>query len=160
MFNFLNRKEGGFLVAPQNGRVASLREIPDEVFSEKILGDGVAIVPSDDDVVSPVRGEVVQVADTGHAFCIRSDDGVEILIHIGVNTIGLKGKGFTSFVSSGQRVNAGDLIGKADIKLIEQSGYPIHTAVLITNMQDIKDIDLAEGSAEAGKTKIIFYTKN
>lgn len=159
MFDFLNKKEGGFLVAPQTGRVTSLREIPDEVFSEKILGDGVAIVPSENDIVSPVRGEIVQVADTGHAFCIRSDDGVEILIHVGVDTIGLKGRGFTSFASKGQRVKAGDLIGKADLKLIEQSGYPTHTAVLITNMHDVKSLDIVEGSADAGKTKIIFYSK-
>jgi sugar PTS system EIIA component len=159
LFNFLNKKEGGTMVAPQTGRVGSIREIPDEVFSEKILGDGVAIIPSEDDVVSPVKGEVVQVADTGHAFCIRSDDGVEILIHVGVDTIGLKGRGFTSFVSSGQKVRAGDLIGKADIKFIEKSGYSTHTAVLITNMRDIKDVDFVQGPAEAGKTEIVSYSK-
>ncbi len=148
------------MVSPQTGRIASLREIPDEVFSEKILGDGIAIVPSEENIVSPVKGEIVQVADTGHAFCIRSDDGVEILIHVGVDTIGLKGRGFDSFVSEGQKVNAGDLIGKADIKLIEQSGYPTHTAVLITNMHDLKDIQLEQGPAEAGKTQIISYNKN
>jgi glucose-specific phosphotransferase system IIA component len=159
VFSLLNGDGEGVIVAPQTGRVASLREIPDEVFSEKILGDGVAIIPSEDDVVSPVNGEVVQVADTGHAFCIRSDDGVDILIHVGVDTIGLRGKGFTSFVSGGQKVNAGDLIGKADIKFIEQNGFPTYTAVLITNMYDIKEIEVSEGPAEAGKTKVIFYSK-
>ncbi len=159
MFNFLNKKKMGYIISPQTGRIISIRGIPDEVFSEKILGDGAAVIPSEDDIVSPVNGEIVQVADTGHAFCIRSDDGVEILIHVGVDTIGLKGRGFKSFVSAGQKVKAGDLIGRADIKLIEQSGYPTHTAILITNMHDIEDINLMEGSAEAGKTNIISYSK-
>lgn len=159
MFNFLNKNEVGCIISPQTGKVISVRGIPDEVFSEKILGDGAGIIPSEDDILSPVKGEIVQVADTNHAFFIKSDDGVEILIHVGVDTIGLKGRGFQSFVSAGQKVNVGDLIGRADIKLIEQNGYPTHTAVLITNMHDMESIQLIEGPAEAGKTKIISYNK-
>lgn len=148
-----------FMVAVQTGRVVSTRKVPDEVFSEKILGDGVAIIPSDDDVVSPVDGEVVQVAETRHAFCIRSDDGLDILVHIGVDTVKLNGEGFESFVTDGQKIKAGDLLGKADIKLIEQRGYPAYTVVLITNMSEIKDIKTIFGDAEKGITKIISYEK-
>ena len=159
MFEFFKKNNEKCLVAVQTGKVISIKEVPDEVFSEKILGDGVAIIPSEDDVVSPVDGEVIQVAETGHAFCIRSDDGMDILIHIGVDTINLKGEGFESFVSAGQKIRAGDLIGKANIKLIEERGYPTHTAILITNMGELKDMKTIFGSAEKGKTKIVSYIK-
>ena len=117
-----------FIISPQTGRITSLREIPDEVFSEKILGDGAAIVPEENIVVSPVDGEIVQLADAGHVYCIKSDDGLDILIHIGVDTIGMKGKGFKYFVKVGQKVKAGEPIGEADISLIEENGYSLFAA--------------------------------
>lgn len=159
MFGFFGKKDEKYLVAVQTGKVISIRKVPDEVFSEKILGDGVAIIPSEDDVVSPVDGEIVQIAETGHAFCIRSEDGVEILIHIGIDTVNLKGEGFESFVSVGQKVKAGDLIGKADIKLIEKRGYPTHTVVLVTNMNDLKCMKPIFGHAKIGETRIVSYRK-
>lgn len=146
------------MVSPQNGRVTTVLEIPDEVFSEKILGDGVAIIPTSDEIVSPVDGEIIQIAETGHAFCIRSEDGVEILIHVGVDTVSLKGRGFVSLVKVGQKVNAGDLIGTADLEMIKENGYPTHTAMLITNMSIIDTIEVHSGRAEAGKTVALSYT--
>ncbi len=148
-----------FLISPQTGRITSLREIPDEVFSEKILGDGAAIVPEENIVVSPVDGEIVQLADAGHVYCIKSDDGLDILIHIGVDTIGMKGKGFKYFVKVGQKVKAGEPIGEADINLIEENGYSTYTALLVTNMNSIKNINYIPCQAKAGKTSIIAYTK-
>ena len=159
MFRFIGKKDEKYLLAVQTGKVISIRKVPDEVFSEKILGDGVAIIPSEDDVVSPVDGEIVQIAETGHAFCIRSEDGVDILIHIGIDTVNLKGEGFESFVSVGQKVKAGDKMGKANIKLIKEKGYPIHTAVVITNMNDLKDMKPIFGNAKIGETKIVSYRK-
>lgn len=162
MFDFLHKENVTYplyMLAPMSGDAISVREIPDEVFSEKILGDGVAIVPSSGKIVSPVNGEIVQVAETGHAFCIHAGDGPEILIHIGVDTVGLKGKGFETFVKKGQKVTAGEAIGNADLKLIEECGLPTHTAILITNMQIIDDLNPITGEAEAGKTKILFYSK-
>lgn len=159
MFGFIGEKDGKYLLAVQTGEVISIRKVPDEVFSEKILGDGVAIIPSEDDVVSPVDGEIIQIAETGHAFCIRSEDGVDILIHIGIDTVNLKGEGFESFVSVGQKVKAGEKIGKANIKLIEEKGYPTHTAVVITNMNDLKDMKPIFGNAKIGETKILSYRK-
>lgn len=146
------------MVSPQDGRVTTVLEIPDEVFSEKILGDGLAVVPTSDRIVSPVDGEIIQVAETGHAFCIRSDDGVEILIHIGVDTVGLRGKGFVSFVGVGKKVKAGEPIGTADLEMIKENGYPTHTAVLITNMGVIDTMEVHPGQAEAGKTVALSYT--
>ena len=159
MFNFGHKKFKEFMVSPMTGRMVSLREIPDEVFSEKIIGDGAAIIPEEDIVVSPIDGEIVQIADTGHAFCIHSNDGLDVLVHIGVNTVNMKGEGFESFVSVGQKVKKGEKIGTADVNLIEEKGYSLHSAVLITNMQEIEDLETYFGEAQAGKTKLILYKK-
>lgn len=158
MFNF-KKETSNFFVSPQSGRAVSIMEIPDEVFSEKILGDGVGIIPQYDIIVSPVDGKIVQIADTKHAFCITSDDGIDIMIHVGVDTVGLKGQGFECNVSVGQHVKAGEKIGSADIKFIQEKGYPLHTAVLVTNMSSVDKFDPIYGSVEAGVTKVIEYTK-
>ncbi len=154
-----NGEEEHSIIAPMTGGAVSVTAIPDEVFSEKLLGDGVAIIPDEGEVVSPVNGKIIQVADTYHAFGIRSDDGLDILVHIGVDTVGLKGKGFKVFVENGQEVQIGDRIAKVDVKFIEASGFPTHTALLITNINEIKNIKCFIGLVEAGKTKIITYDK-
>lgn len=148
-----------YLVSPQTGKVVSIRKIPDDVFSEKILGDGVAVIPTEDEVCSPVNGVVVQIAETGHAFCIKSDDGLEILIHLGVDTVALKGQGFKSLVSVGQKIKAGEIIAYEDVKFVEKKGYHTHTAIVITNMAAVEEICCTEGPVEAGVTKIISYKK-
>ena len=147
------------MVSPMNGEMVSLAEVPDEVFSKKIIGDGAAVIPRDNTIVSPVDGEIVQVADTGHAFCIRSVDDLDVLLHIGVDTVNMKGNGFESFVSVGQKVKKGEKIGAADIALIAREGYPLHSVVLITNMQDIENMEIYSGMAQAGRTKLISYTR-
>ena len=158
MFN-LKKEMNNFFVSPQSGRAVSMMEIPDDVFSEKILGDGVAIIPREDVVVSPVDGKIVQIADTKHAFCITSDDGIDVLIHVGVDTVGLKGQGFECNVSVGQHVKTGEKLGSADIEFIKEKGYPLHTAVLITNMSDVSEFEPIYGTVKAGETKIAKYTK-
>lgn len=152
-------KKKSNILAPQSGKCVSVIEIPDEVFSEKILGDGVAIIPNKNEVVSPVDGEIVQIAETGHAFCIRSSDGLDIMIHIGIDTVKLKGEGFKSFVKSGDTVNKGDLIATADLEFIKSQGFPIHTAMLITNLHEINLIKQNYGEVEKGKTSVIEYNK-
>ncbi len=159
MFKFFKKFDESFIVSPMSGKMVSVREIPDEVFSEKIIGDGAAVIPEEGTIVSPVDGEIIQVADTGHAFCIRSKDGLDILLHIGVDTVNMRGEGFEPFVAVGQKVKAGEKIGRADIELIERKGYPLHSAVLITNMQEIESIKFYTGNALAGKTELISYKK-
>lgn len=155
----VDEKDKKFIISPQTGRVTSVREIPDEVFSEKILGDGAAIVPEENIIVSPVDGQIIQLADAGHVYCLKSDDGLDILIHVGVDTIGMKGKGFKYFVKAGQKVKAGEPIGEADIELIKEYGYSTYTAILITNMSSVIETEYIPGEAQAGKTKIISYAK-
>lgn len=147
------------MISPQTGRCVAINEIPDEVFSEKILGDGVAILPSENEVVSPVDGVIQQVAQTGHAFCIKSNDELEVMIHIGVDTVNLGGKGFECFVKKGDIVHKGDKIAFADIDFITKNGYPTHTALLITNFNEIKDMKTFYGDVKMGKDTVIEYIK-
>ena len=159
MFGFKKKKEEKGLVATQDGTVIALSEVPDEAFSEKMLGDGAAIIPTSDEICSPVDGTIIQVTDTLHAYGIQSDDGLDILVHVGINTVELKGEGFTALVKEGDKVKAGDVIAKADLSLIKSKGYETHTPILITNMDDIKEISFIEGSAQAGKTVMVTYSK-
>lgn len=148
-----------FISSPQSGECVPITEIPDEVFSEKILGDGVAIIPSENEVVSPVDGEIIQIAETNHAFCIRSSDGLDLMIHIGVDTVKLNGQGFKSLVKNGDTVRKGDPIAVADIEFIKKNNFPVHTAMLITNLYEVGSLKQNYGKVEIGKSVIIEYTK-
>jgi len=154
---FQNKKNKNVVLAPQTGKIIPITEVPDPVFSGKVLGDGIGIVPSDSKVVAPVDGTVVQVADTLHAVCMQGDNGAEIIIHLGIDTVKLKGKGFTCHVKSGQHVSAGDLLMDMDIRFIKNAGYDVTTPCIITNMDKVKNISAEVGNAEAGKTVILKY---
>lgn len=145
------------LLAPQTGKILALSEVPDPVFSGKVLGDGIAMQPTSQKVVSPVSGTIVQIADTMHAVCIESDDGLEILLHMGLDTVKLGGKGFVCLVKVGQHVKAGEHIMDMDLGFIESQGYKTITPCLITNMDHVKSFNASVGSAEAGKTVVLQY---
>ena len=98
------------IASPVNGRAIPIKDVPDPVFAEKVLGDGCALIPSDGRIYSPVDGVVSTVAETRHAYGFSSDDGMEILVHFGLETVSLKGEGFKSLVSVGERVKKGDLV--------------------------------------------------
>lgn len=155
MFGFKKKSK---IFASQNGRAVALSEVPDPAFSEKMLGDGVAIIPEDDTVLSPVSGTVIDVTNTLHAYCIQTEDGLDVLIHIGINTVELKGEGFKSLVAAGDKVKAGQPLAEADIKFLKDKGYQLYTPILITNMDAIKDISVSTGSTQAGKTCVITYS--
>ncbi|WP_223703027.1 PTS sugar transporter subunit IIA [Sutcliffiella deserti] len=121
------------LVAPISGKVISLEEVPDPVFSEKMMGDGVAIEPTEGTVVSPVNGEIIQFSPTKHAIGIRSETGVEILIHVGLETVGMKGEGFEGLVKVGDKVTAGTRLLSFDVDLIKEKAQSIVTPLIITN---------------------------
>ncbi len=156
---FGRKKQKKKIIAPQTGLCVGIEEVPDEVFSDKLLGEGVAIIPTENEVKSPVTGTVVQVFDTLHAYSIKSDDGLEILVHIGLNTLELKGEGFTVKVKDGDRVNAGDVLCEADIKFIKEKGYEIYTPVVITNADEVKDLEDLKGKVIGGETTIMEYKK-
>ena len=152
------KKKKSELAATQDGDCIALDMVPDQAFSEKLLGDGVAIIPRDNIVHSPADGKVVQVFETKHAYSIKTDDGLEFLVNIGINTVELKGEGFTPKVSEGQSVKKGDVLCETDIELIRKKGYEIYTPILITNMQNVKSFNTILGNVRAGESTVIEYT--
>ncbi|MFE0624853.1 beta-glucoside-specific PTS transporter subunit IIABC [Priestia aryabhattai] len=128
------------IVSPLTGVVKSLAEVDDQVFASEAMGKGIAIEPTVGKAVSPVNGIVTTVFPTGHAIGITSDDGAEILIHIGINTVQLEGRYYTSVVKQGDRVSQGDLLVNFDIEKIKEAGYPVTTPVIITNTDRYIDI--------------------
>lgn len=133
------------VMAPVAGTVQSLSEVPDATFAEKTLGDGAAILPSEGKVIAPVDGVIATIMDSRHGIMIRSDDGLELLIHVGLDTVNLKGKYFTSHIKSGDRVKKGDLMLEFDMDGIKKEGYPLITPVVVTNSADyIKVVCMCE----------------
>jgi PTS system glucose-specific IIA component len=159
MFNRLFKKKAKkevTVVAPVSGRVIPLEQVPDPVFSQKLAGDGIAIQPSDGVLVAPFDGKVSHLFHTNHAISLQSDAGLEILIHIGIDTVKLNGKGFASFVKTGDQVKAGDVLVTFDIPTLEEAGCPTVTPVLITDEKQVAEKNFSPGSAvTAGKEEII-----
>ena len=143
MFNFFKGKEkGNVLYAPCKGKVVPLTEVPDPTFSEKLLGDGFAVIPTEGKVYAPEDAEVTMVFDTLHAITLTSSQGAEILIHIGLDTVTLKGAPFTAHVAAGDKVKKGDLLMDVDLDKIKEAGLNTITPVLICNTDDYEKISL------------------
>ncbi|WP_062352494.1 PTS sugar transporter subunit IIA [Bacillus kwashiorkori] len=121
------------LTAPLTGTLLPLEQVPDPVFSEKMMGDGIAIEPTEGKVVSPVDGEILQVFPTKHAVGIKANNGAEILIHIGLETVGMGGEGFTAHVAEGSKVKQGDLLITVDLDLVKEKAKSTITPMIITN---------------------------
>ncbi|MBQ7215156.1 MAG: PTS glucose transporter subunit IIA, partial [Synergistaceae bacterium] len=139
------------LYAPVAGKYITLKEIADGVFSEGMLGQGCGIIPEGTTMLSPVNGEVVSIADSLHAVGIKSDDGAEILIHVGLDTVAMKGKGFKPLVKVGDRVKAGQKVLSFDMGAIVAAGHSATSAFIITNTDECKILDFKTGqSYEAG----------
>lgn len=137
--------KGGIEIgAPIPGKLVSIGEVNDPTFSEEILGKGVAIQPADNRIVSPVDGTVGTVFPTGHAVAVVSEEGAEVLIHIGLDTVQLDGKHFTIHTEEGKKVKKGDLLLEADLEQIKAEGYDIITPVIICNSDDFSEIRKAE----------------
>ncbi|WP_412996092.1 PTS glucose transporter subunit IIA [Neobacillus sp. 3P2-tot-E-2] len=131
---------------PLEGEIVPLDVVPDPVFSQKMIGDGFAINPTSGTVVSPVDGEVISVFPTKHAVSLKSTDGREILIHVGLETVTLNGEGFTSFVSDGERVKKGQKLLEADLEFIKERVPSIITPVIFTNLTENEKVVIeAEG---------------
>lgn len=147
------------LVAICDGTVKPLSEVPDPVFSQKMAGDGVAIEPTSDIIVAPADGELSLVFNTKHAFAMTLDNGIELLVHVGLETVSLNGEGFEQLAEAGQKIKAGTPILKIDREFIKSKGLPLITPVLITNPDSTKSISGKEGvTTTAGSTVILEYT--
>ncbi len=128
------------LLSPLRGTVIPLSEVSDPTFAQEILGKGCAIIPSSGILTSPADGVVDSVPETKHAIMMSADEGVEILMHIGIDTVELKGKHFRAFVSAGDKVHAGDPLLEFDIEAIKKEGYDLSTPMIITNSDNFTDI--------------------
>ncbi|MFF3021896.1 PTS glucose transporter subunit IIA [Gottfriedia sp. NPDC057948] len=147
--------------APLTGEIHPLSEVPDPVFAEKMMGDGFAITPSEGVVVAPFDGEIVQVFHTKHAIGIRSNEGVEILIHVGLETVKLNGEGFDAHITEGQKVNAGDHLLTFNIDYIKENAKSTITPVIFTNGGDaLENIKVtATGSIQRGSDAAVATLK-
>jgi len=142
--------------APVSGTVVPLAEVNDKVFASGALGNGIGIVPDHGQFYAPFAGTVVTAFPTGHAFGIKSADGIEVLIHIGIDTVQLEGKGFTAAVSQGQEVEAGDLLATVDLDAVKAAGYDTTTIMVVTNTAQFAAVLPAEGHRVAhGDTAIV-----
>lgn len=156
MLDSSNKEE--ILLAPISGRVINLAEVPDQVFSKKIAGDGVGIDSIGNTIVAPADGVVVLIFNTNHAFAMVLDNEIEILVHIGIDTIELEGKGFKRLVEEGTKVKAGEPIIEVDREFIEKRGYSLVTPIIITNPDITKEIKYnTDIIAEVGKDTVIYY---
>ena len=143
------------IFAPMSGTVVPLEQVPDEVFSKKLLGDGVAILPKEGKIYAPVDGEVATVAETLHAYGFLSKEGMEILIHVGLETVHLKGEGFISHVKAGDSVVRGDLIAEVDLDFLKSRDISAITPVVICNGAEDLDLQTADGEVTAGQDTLI-----
>ncbi|KON91625.1 PTS glucose transporter subunit IIA [Rossellomorea marisflavi] len=144
------------VVAPLSGTIKSLEEVPDPVFSQKMMGDGIAIVPDNGKVVSPVDGEIMQLFPTKHAVGIKAANGAELLIHIGLETVSMKGEGFEAHVSEGSKVQAGDPLITFDVRLVEEKAKSTITPIILTNGDDMGELVKKDGTkVEAGSGEIL-----
>lgn len=147
------------IYAPLSGEIVNIEDVPDVVFSEKIVGDGIAIRPNGNKIVAPVDGVVGKIFETNHAFSMESKEGVELFVHFGIDTVELKGEGFTRIAQEGQSVKRGDVIIEFDLALLEQKAKSVLTPVVISNMDEISNIEKKSGEVIAGESVVLVLKK-
>ena len=147
------------LTSPVNGTQIPLAEVADETFASEMLGATVAVEPADGKIVAPCDGEVSNIFETGHAVCITTEAGGELLIHIGIDTVKMDGKGFTKKVSDGDKVHAGDILVEADLEEIKNAGYQTTTMMILTNTDEFGNVTKAEPAEVKTTSKVMTLTK-
>ncbi len=150
-----NENNKTVILSPITGQAVALERVPDPVFSQKIIGDGMAVIPEDGKILSPVTGEVASVADTLHAFGFRSDDGLELLVHVGLETVALKGECFKVHVKAGDRIQAGELVAEVDLAFLAERKINPITPVLVCGGMEGKICKGQEGPVVGGKDDLI-----
>jgi PTS system N-acetylglucosamine-specific IIC component len=143
------------LVAPVSGEVVALEQVPDEAFASKAVGDGLAIRPTSSTVLSPAAGTVVKIFNTNHAFCLETENGAEIVVHMGLDTVGLEGKGFTRLVEEGAQVTAGQPVLEMDLAFLNANARSMISPVVVSNIDDYSGITLVAGqTVVAGESRL------
>ena len=161
LFNLFKGKDDkkdfdGKIFAPLNGKIVPVEEVPDAVFAEKMVGDGIAIEPSGGDLIlAPIDGKVEKIFDTNHAFSIVTDSGIELFVHFGIDTVQLEGKGFERLVEEGKTVKRGTPIIKYDYEFLKANAKTVITPVIISNRDEFAGLEKSSGDAVAGETKVL-----
>nr|WP_269812638.1 MULTISPECIES: N-acetylglucosamine-specific PTS transporter subunit IIBC [Proteus] len=144
------------MIAPFDGEVVALKEVPDEAFSSGVVGDGVAIKPTSNIVMAPATGTVVKIFDTNHAFCIETDNGVEIIVHMGIDTVALGGKGFKRLVEEGADVKVGQPILELDLEYLNANAKSMISPVIVSNIDDFDKIAEQVAGVVVGNKTVIY----
>ena len=147
------------IFAPLSGELVPIEEVPDVVFAEKIVGDGIAIKPSGNKMVAPCDGTIGKIFETNHAFSIESDSGLELFVHFGIDTVELRGEGFTRIAQEGQQVKKGDTIIEFDLALLEAKAKSTLTPVVISNMDEVKEVSKHSGAVTQAEDVIMRVKK-
>ncbi|KPU27378.1 hypothetical protein TR13x_04670 [Caloranaerobacter sp. TR13] len=155
MFKFFRRNKSRDILAPMMGKIINIENVPDEVFSQKMVGDGIAIEPTDGIAVAPCDGKIIQIFPTNHAIGIETEEGLQILIHIGIDTVELKGEGFKSYVNKGDYVKAGDKLLEVDLEYLKKNGKSIISPIVITNMELVDSLNKMKGYVKAFSDSIM-----
>lgn len=146
MFGIFKKKTLS-LKSPMDGEVIDITKVPDAVFSQKMVGDGFAVSPTNGSVKAPCKGKIAQIFPTNHAFGIVTEEGVEVLVHIGIDTVELKGEGFMRIAEVGAQVNEGDEIVRVDLEVLKANEKSMVTPVVITTPDKVKSIDVKLGAS-------------
>mgnify|MGYP000906640802 CR=1 FL=1 len=147
------------LVTPVSGQVLNLSEVNDNVFASGALGKGFAVKPDENIVVSPVKAEILSVYPTGHVYTMRTEDGAELLVHIGINTVALNGKGFVKFVKAGDKVLAGQQIGAFDREVVAEAGLDDTVIVVVTNAAEYSEVNIISTGQHSSNTEVAKLVK-
>lgn len=159
LFSKREKYPGNQLYAPMTGRAVALAEVPDPVFAEGMLGNGIAIIPNDGKVYAPCDATVSMMFDTGHAVSLTAENGAEILIHVGLETVNLQGKPFTLRARNGDKVRKGQLLLEANLEMIQAAGLPTITPVLICNTDDYTSFNFNTGNTVSNDDVVIELSK-
>lgn len=147
------------LKAVEDGRTIPMDEVNDQTFAQELLGPGIAIVPSNGTVVSPIDGTIATVMDTKHAVCIQGEDGLELIVHAGLDTVELNGKYYQTYKEIGDQVKAGDVLLEFDLEEITKAGYDVTMPIVITNLGDYKITKCLTGQQVKAGEEVIQLTK-
>ena len=147
------------IYAPLSGEIVNIEDVPDVVFSEKIVGDGIATRPKGNKIVAPIYGVIGKIFETNHAFSMESKEGIELFVHFGIDTVELKGEGFTRIAQEGQAVKRGDTVIEFDLELLESKAKSVLTPVVVSNMDEISNIEKKAGEVVAGESIVLVLKK-
>lgn len=143
------------IYSPADGTVMDLSDVPDPVFSQKMMGEGIAVEPSSGEIVSPAEGEVIQIFHTKHAVGIRTRPGIELLIHVGLETVNMNGEGFTAHIKEGDKVKVGDPLITCDLELIKEKASSTVIPIVIMNGEAVGSmVSAGEKAARKGESKL------